>query len=120
MPYLWGRLLGNTNSKGSNGNRARTPVRLHDVCIERRQIKMTRCAKCGKPIVWIRTTKGKSMPCDAEPVAYKEERGGKEKIVTPNGEVISCTFDARPEEMTGIGYIPHWSTCPQANNFRRR
>lgn len=69
-------------------------------------MKTTTCKACGKPIVWIRTTKGKSMPCDAEPVAYKEIKGGKEKIVTPNGEVISCTFDAKPEEMTGIGYIP--------------
>lgn len=75
-------------------------------------MKTTTCKACGRPIVWNRTTKGKSMPCDAEPVAYKEIKGGKEKIVTPNGEVISCTFDAKPEEMTGIGYIPHWSTCP--------
>ena len=72
-------------------------------------MKTTTCKACGKPIVWIHTTKGKSMPCDAEPVAYKEVKGGKEKIVTPNGEVIS-----------GIGYIPHWSTCPQANSFRER
>lgn len=62
-------------------------------------MKTTTCKACGKPIVWIRTTKGKSMPCDAEPVAYKEIKGGKEKIVTSNGEVISCTFDAKPEEM---------------------
>ena len=53
-------------------------------------MKTTTCKACGRPIVWIRTTKGKSMPCDAEPVAYKEIKGGKEKIVTPNGEVISC------------------------------
>ena len=64
-------------------------------------MKTTTCKACGKPIVWIRTTKGKSMPCDAEPVAYKEIKGGKEK-------------------MTGVGYIPHWSTCPQANSFRKR
>lgn len=38
-----------------------------------------------------------------------------------NGEWLEgVPVDARPEEMTGIGYIPHWSTCPQANNFRRR
>lgn len=78
------------------------------------------CKACGKPIVWIRTIKGKSMPCDSEPVAYIETPKGKEKIVTRNGEVISCTFDAEPEKMTGIGYIPHWSTCPQANGFRKR
>ena len=83
-------------------------------------MKTTTCKACEKPIVWIRTTKGKSMPCDANPVAYKEEHGGKEKIVTPNGEVISGTFDAKPEEMTGIGYIPHWSTCPQASCFKRK
>ena len=49
-----------------------------------------------------------------------EIKGGKEKIVTPNGEVISCTFDAKPDDMTGIGYIPHWSTCPQTNSFKKR
>lgn len=83
-------------------------------------MKTTTCKACGRPIVWIRTTKGKSMPCDAEPVAYKEVKGGKEKIVTLNGEVISCTFDAEPDDMTGIGYISHWSTCPQANSFKKR
>lgn len=46
-------------------------------------MKTTTCKTCGNPIVWIRTTKGKSMPCDANPLAYKEEWGGKEKIVTP-------------------------------------
>ena len=40
-------------------------------------MKTTTCKACGNPIVWIRTTKGKSMPCDANPVAYKEEHGGK-------------------------------------------
>ena len=92
--------------------------RLYEMALKEEGEKT--CKACGRPIVWIRTTKGKSMPCDAEPVAYKEIKGGKEKIVTPNGEVISCTFDAKPEEMTGIGYIPHWSTCPQANSFRKR
>ena len=37
-------------------------------------MKTTTCKACGRPIVWIRTTKGKSMPCDDEPVAYKEIR----------------------------------------------
>ena len=78
------------------------------------------CKACGRSIVWIRTIKGKSMPCDAEPIPYMETPKGKEKIVTPNGEIISCTFDAKPEEMTGIGYISHWSTCPQASSFRKK
>ena len=39
MPYLWERLLGNTDGKGSNGGGASTSLRLHNVCIERGQIK---------------------------------------------------------------------------------
>ena len=42
------------------------------------------------------------------------------KIVTPNGMVLSCDLDVEPETATGIGYISHWSTCPQAGRFRKR
>ena len=83
-------------------------------------MKTYTCKGCGKPIVWIRTSGGKSMPCDAQAVAYKAEAGAKGKVVTPNGEVISCIFDGDPQEMTGIGYVPHWSTCQQAEKFRKR
>ena len=38
------------------------------------------CKACGRPIVWIRTIKGKAMPCDAEPIPYMETPKGKEKI----------------------------------------
>lgn len=81
---------------------------------------MTRCRACGAPIIWIKTASGKAMPCDAKPIVYRKEPGAKEKVVTPNGEVLSCVLDGPAEEMTGIGYIPHWATCPQANKFRRK
>lgn len=77
------------------------------------------CKGCGKPIVWIRTSSGKSMPCDAQEVAYKAVKGAKGKVVTPNGEVVSCVFNGDPEKMTGIGYVPHWSTCQQAGRFKK-
>lgn len=82
-------------------------------------MKICTCKGCGKPIVWIRTNRGKSMPCDAQEVAYKAVKGAKGKVITQNGEVISCVFDADPQEMTGVGYIPHWSTCQQAGKFRK-
>ena len=63
---------------------------------------------------------GKSMPCDAEPVLYKAREGAAGKIVTPNGEVLSCDLDVGPDEATGIGYISHFVTCPQAEQFRRK
>jgi len=81
---------------------------------------MARCKACGAPIVWIKMVRGKSMPCDANHVYYIENRGAKDKIVTPNGLVLSCELTSTPDKATGVGYVPHWSTCPQADTFRRR
>lgn len=78
-----------------------------------------KCRGCGAPIVWIRTQSGKSMPCNADPVIYRQRAGAAGKIVTPNGEVLSCDFDITINQATGVGYISHWSTCPQAGRFRR-
>ena len=38
------------------------------------------CKACGRSIVWIRTIKGKPMPCDAEPIPYMETPKGKRKL----------------------------------------
>lgn len=78
-----------------------------------------KCRGCGARIVWIKTIGGKAMPCDADPVAYKEKAGAPGKIVTPSGEVLSCDLDVLSKEATGIGYVSHFSTCPQAQRFRR-
>lgn len=51
------------------------------------------------------------MPCDPEPVAYRYQLGARERIVTPNGEVLPCELDIAPEEADGMGYLPHWATC---------
>ena len=48
----WETLLGNTNSKGSNGSRARTPIRLYDVCIERRYINGSLFQMWQENIFW--------------------------------------------------------------------
>ena len=80
---------------------------------------MTQCKSCGAKIIWIKTATGKSMPCDPEPVTYWARLKAKGKIVTPNGEVVSCDFSGELEKATGIGYTPHWSTCKHAEIFRR-
>ena len=70
------------------------------------------CKGCGAAIVWIRTPGGKSMPCDATPRYYIEKhRSGSKKIVTPNGEVISCEYTEDPHKATGTGFTPHWGNC---------
>lgn len=70
---------------------------------------MAKCKKCGASIIWITTTGGKMMPCDPDQVMYW--KGGKERIVTPNGEVVACSLVGPVGEQYGVGYIPHWSTC---------
>ena len=74
------------------------------------------CRGCGANIVWVKTAAGKNMPCDPWPVPYWERAGATGKVVLqPSGKVVSCDF-----ELTGFGYISHFSTCPQAKGFRRK
>ena len=80
----------------------------------------TTCRSCGAPIIFITSTKGHRIPCDAEPVTYWQNQKGSAKIVTPNGEVIGADLEGDPQEATGIGYISHFATCPNANTHRRR
>ena len=81
---------------------------------------MAKCKGCGAEIIWIGTPGGKSIPCNPEEVTYWEKPKAKGKVVTPNGEVLSCEFTGDPNKATGLGYISHWSTCPCAGQFRRK
>lgn len=80
---------------------------------------MAKCKGCGAEIIWIMSPSGKVIPCDPIPVPYWQQAKAKGKIVTRNGEVISCDLYGDPETETGIGYVPHWATCPKAGEFRR-
>lgn len=75
------------------------------------------CRGCGAPIIWIHTPAGKSMPCDPNPVYFRPAEGGKTKLVTLRGEVVSCEIVGATEAVDA-GYLPHWATCPQANRFK--
>ena len=81
---------------------------------------MAKCKGCGAEIIWIKSAGGKSIPCDPEQVVYWEKAKAKGKVVTPNGEVLSCEFSGERDQATGIGYVSHWSTCPKAEQFKRR
>jgi len=51
------------------------------------------------------------MPVDPEVVHYRLSEGGKDKIVTPYGEVVSCISGVNVKEADGYGYVPHFATC---------
>ena len=78
------------------------------------------CKSCGRPILWIKTRAGKSMPCDPKPINYRIKPDGNLKLVTPAGDVISCEAVEEPAEARSGGYMPHWSTCDAPDNFRGR
>ena len=83
--------------------------------------EMSVCKGCGAPIDWIKTTEGRNMPIDPEPV-FIIEGGGTDRFVTDEGAVVLGRM-ARPDEESAalpVGFVPHWKTCPNAADFRRR
>lgn len=81
---------------------------------------MAECRSCGAPIKWIKTTAGRSMPCDAEGRTYKENPNGAAVIITESGNVVRADIDVDSKQASGVGYISHFATCPNANRHRRR
>ncbi len=79
-----------------------------------------KCRGCGAPVLWLKTESGKSMPVDPEKVMYWKVRGGKKRIVTPNGETVACELSGDLQDATGMGYVPHWSTCPKWKDFKKK
>lgn len=77
--------------------------------------KLIVCRECGEQIFFIRTQSGAKMPVNKNQVGYT--LGGKERIVTPNGEILAVTITDNHE--SGLGYVPHWSTCNGANRARK-
>ena len=82
-----------------------------------------KCKKCGAEIIFIPTLGGKSMPCNAAQIYYKSNPDGHDKIVTKNGCVFTGeVLESTPSSMAiadGIGYTPHWGSCPYAESFRK-
>lgn len=48
------------------------------------------------------------MPVDSQQIMYYKGQSNKDRIVTPNGEVIACEMEGDASQAIGIGYIPHW------------
>lgn len=71
------------------------------------------CRSCGAPIRFVRTTKGKLMPIDREPV-----EGGNVEIVD-DGKALVHANDA-PSLLGGDRFVSHFSTCPEAEAWRSK
>ena len=60
-------------------------------------MKTIKCGSCGHEIVFLKTKKGKFVPVNAETIQGKERN-----------------YDNK------IGHISHFSSCPQAKDWRRK
>lgn len=78
---------------------------------------MPTCKACGEEIKWIRTRAGKKMPVDADSFAQHQLTPGV-TVVTEAGDVLSG--GNRTVDTAAYGYLPHWASCPFADQFRRR
>ena len=78
---------------------------------------MAKCKSCGAEIIYITSTKGKQIPCNAKPVKFDYALGAADRVVTRNGEVLPALISEHGAE---TGYISHFATCPFANSHRRR
>lgn len=84
------------------------------------KVKKAVCKSCGAAIVRIGMPDGESMACNATPYYYiKKPSSGSKKIVTPNGEVISCEYTEDPHKATGTGFAPHSCSGEWGNSIKK-
>ena len=80
--------------------------------------RTTTCRGCGKPIAFIKSANGKSIPVDPEPICFMPEEG-LDKFVLMDGTVQRGRA-LEEADKTAIGYRSHFATCPAADDFRRK
>lgn len=88
-----------------------------------------RSPKCNADIVWIKTPMGKPMCVNPGAVTIRSyvPDTTRTTIVTREGETISGTT-VEPDDVDALkgkielfeGFVPHWSTCKDAERFRKR
>jgi len=72
---------------------------------------IVKCKYCRAPIRFITTIKNnKQMPVDGDSRPYWLKAKGSKKIVTAQGEVLSCEYEGEGKE-DGHGWVPHHASC---------
>lgn len=79
-------------------------------------MKTSPCRGCGEPMIWTTTSKGKNMPVDEEEVRLMGEQLGF-LLREEGGKVYADAV--RGKSYGGPARVSHWSTCPNAADFRK-
>lgn len=83
-------------------------------------ISGSKCRGCGKPIVWMKTKVGRSMPCEPELKFYWLDPAGSQRVINHDGEVVRCEVKGPVDEASGLGRIVHWGLCTSPDQIRKR
>ena len=81
---------------------------------------LSTCRSCGKPVLWMKTKAGRNMPCDDALVPYWAKSDGPASVLTHAGEIQRCELNGEQGLETGHGRVPHWITCDNPDQFRKR
>ena len=80
------------------------------------------CSGCGESMIWTRTTNGKSMPVDAEPVS-RNAVGPKallfDLVEQPNDSQGRRTNPEARMTRDHEGFVAHWATCSKRDDFKK-
>lgn len=75
------------------------------------QTEKCRSEQCQAPIIWARTTSGRSMPVNADPTP-----DGNIAVEVRQGMIMAIVY---PEPIRD-GRTSHFMTCPAAHAWRKR
>lgn len=87
-----------------------------------------KCKGCGSQILFVKTVKGKSMPCNAPMVSHEKIEDDERYVVTTNPRAAAAEVAEGKTIKEWIGgwigcslqvYVPHWVTCPARDEFRK-
>lgn len=77
---------------------------------------MPECRSCNAQIKWIKTTRGKNMPCDPELINYEDALPGT-VLITITGKCFTVDKDINFPNVRG--YQSHFATCVNADEHRK-
>lgn len=72
------------------------------------------CRSCGAPILWAVTDKGRRIPLDPEP-----SDDGNQFVYRDVDAKLRATA-REPARIASTRHVPHFATCPNARQHRRR
>ena len=77
------------------------------------------CRKCGRPIRFLRTKKGKLMPVDGFSFNVVPKEGGTAYFNEAGERIVGAAVD-KPGPNTVKAWMCHFVTCPEGEAFKNR